>query len=34
MHSKEARKDKYTCVHHRFGIEDAAVKQLAKFVEQ
>ena len=34
MHSKETRKVKYTCVHHRFGTEDAAGKQLAKFVEQ
>ena len=34
MHSKETRKVKYTCVHHRFGTEDEAGKQLAKFAEQ
>ena len=31
MSSKEMREVKYTCVHHRFGTEDAAGKQ---FVEQ
>ena len=29
MHSKETREVKYTCVHHRFGTEDAAGKHLA-----